>query len=111
MISSDISLGSHVQRSLQLTNNILCDIEAYSKTEETFSSIETEVGDLFSSVAFHSYIVAKRVGAKAIVCLSEHGNTALRIASYRPQIPIIVVTFSKTTCRKISIVFGSSDFY
>jgi pyruvate kinase len=111
VMSSDISLGPHVQRSLQLTNKILCDIEAYSKTEDIFSNVDTEIEDIFSSVAFHSYRVAKRVGAKAIVCLSEYGNTALRIASYRPQIPIIVVTFSKTTCRKMSIVFGSSAFF
>ena len=38
---------------------------------------------------------ARRVGAKAIVCITKSGNTATRLSSINSDIPVLAVTFDK----------------
>ncbi len=60
----------------------------------------------FEAVAYHAYKTAERVKAKAIVCITRNGNTALRLASFRIPFPIIAVTFTAQTQRRLSLVRG-----
>jgi pyruvate kinase len=58
------------------------------------------------AVSFAAYRTARRVQAKAIVCITKAGNTALKLASFRAPVPIIAVTFSPDVLRKLSVVRG-----
>ena len=60
----------------------------------------------FDAISYQAYMVARRVDAKAIVCITKTGNTALKLASFRQDKPIIAVTFSDTTQRRLSLVRG-----
>ena len=57
-------------------------------------------------VSYHACSTAHRLQAKALVCLTEEGITALQIASYRPKIPIFALTFAEKTKRRLSLVRG-----
>ena len=46
--------------------------------------------------------------AKALVCITKTGNTALRLGSYHPDIPIIGVTFDEDMGRRVSVIRGVS---
>jgi pyruvate kinase len=58
------------------------------------------------AIAYNAYLTAERVRAKAIVCVTKEGNTALRLASYRAPVPVIAVTFSDRVARKLSLARG-----
>ena len=50
------------------------------------------------------------VGAIAIVPETKSGATAYKIASYRPDLPIIAVTSSAAVAQQLSIVYGIKSF-
>lgn len=49
---------------------------------------------------------ANLIDAKAIVCFSESGNSAIRISKSRPKCPIIMITSSKKAAMRIAPYFG-----
>lgn len=50
------------------------------------------------------------VGAVAIVPETKSGATAYKIASYRPDLPIIAITSSTIVAQQLSIVYGIKSF-
>ncbi len=50
--------------------------------------------------------IAQDAGLKAIVCYTSTGATALRVARQRPGKPILALTTSKATARKLTIAWG-----
>lgn len=49
---------------------------------------------------------AKNISASAIITPTESGHTARMISKYRPKVPIVAVTFSKTVYRQLTLVWG-----
>jgi len=63
-----------------------------------------EAGGKISSVEAVCASAAKAAmdsGAKLILALTETGHTALQIAKYRPQAPIMAISASETTVRQL----------
>ena len=63
------------------------------------------------AITFNAYKTAQGVGAKAIVCITKDGNTAIRLASFRVPVPVIAVTFSSETRDKLRVVRGVQTLY
>ncbi len=51
--------------------------------------------------------VAETIGAKAIVCYTTSGSTAKRAARERPNVPILVLTESAETARRLALLWGA----
>jgi pyruvate kinase len=51
-------------------------------------------------------LIAKQVGASAILCLTKSGLTAKMIGKYRPTCPILGVTPSRSTWRELALWWG-----
>lgn len=106
VLSEDLVLGPYVDRALTTCRNIINDIENQENVLVNWMSRDFVATTEFDAVAYHAYKTADRVKAKAIVCITRNGNTALRLASFRSQFPIIAVTFSVQTQRRLSVVRG-----
>ena len=50
--------------------------------------------------------IATRIGAKAVVCHTRSGRTAMRASRERPPVPILMVTPSLATARAHQLVWG-----
>ena len=50
--------------------------------------------------------IAADIGLKAIVCYTSTGSTAIRVARQRPSTPILALSTSKATARKLTIIWG-----
>lgn len=109
VLAEDLALGTHVDRALKTCRNIIGDIENQGDVLVNWIAKDVVIATEFDAVAYHAYKTAERVKAKAIVCITKTGNTALRLASFRIPFPIIAVTFSKQTQRRLSIVRGVSS--
>lgn len=55
--------------------------------------------------------LAKDVGAKAIVGMSQSGYTAFQSSAYRPNANIFVFTSNASLLNKINLVWGSQGYY
>ena len=51
--------------------------------------------------------IAGTVGAAAIVCYTTSGSTARRIARERPSVPLLVLTPSMATARRLGLLWGT----
>jgi pyruvate kinase len=54
--------------------------------------------------------MANNIKAKAIVAETRSGVTALQIASYRPETPLIAVTSEERTAQQLSIVYDVKSY-
>lgn len=57
-------------------------------------------------IIFTWYRAINELNIKAVICYTEHGYTAARIASYRPDIPIIAFTKNDDTYRYLNLLWS-----
>jgi len=69
-------------------------------------SIQIDKGDSGEAISYAAIDTAYSLQARAIICFTSSGSTALRAAKFRPQIPIIAITQNEEVARQLSIVFG-----
>src|SRR3546814_15248245 len=60
--------------------------------------------DLIASAASD---IVRTVGGSAIVCLTTSGSTARRVARERPTVPLLVLTPSLKTARRLGLLWGA----
>ncbi len=60
------------------------------------------------AVGYSACHAAELVGAEAIVCLTQSGATAHMIARFRPRQPVLAVTSSPATYRRLAMLWGTS---
>lgn len=106
VLSEEVAHGKYAAQALQVMRRTIADIESRSGEEPNWMKLAPTVATEMDAVAFAAYRTARRVDAKAIVCITKAGNTALKLASFRAPVPIIAVTFSDDVMRKLSIVRG-----
>ncbi len=68
--------------------------------------MEAQSGNISEAVAEAACHAASTLKAKAIAVLTQTGGTALRIAKFRPQVPIIAFTPLLDTQRRLSLCWG-----
>jgi pyruvate kinase len=100
-------------------------IEVIRSMVRTISSVEKNPNmyyrfrdvDKLSPTHLHDSFVlaacklAKDVGAKAIVGMTQSGYTAFQSSAYRPNANIFVFTSNKSLLTKINLVWGSQAYY
>lgn len=71
------------------------------KNPARFDEKDFEIRDY---IIFNAYRVTQELDVRAIVCFTENGYTAARIASLNPAVPIITFTKSTNTYRFLNLV-------
>ena len=64
------------------------------------------MGSVQESICRSAVKVAQHVKAKALICITHTGGTALQIARYRPNFPILAMTPNLSTVRKLKLAWG-----
>lgn len=62
--------------------------------------------DITDSISHATCLIAYNLNAKAIITVTEHGNTARMISRFRSDTPIIACTPSATTLRQMAMSWG-----
>ena len=73
------------------------------KNPARFDEKDFEIRDY---IIFNAYRITQELDIRAIVCFTENGYTAARMASLNPAVPIITFTKSTHTYRFLNIVWG-----
>jgi len=101
MLSEETAAGNYPIESVKVMHRILNEIEPLLTPRSDLLS-----PDAADAIAQTACILSERVGARAIVVPTGTGFTARKIASYRPRIPILVLTNSEVVRRRLSLVWG-----
>jgi pyruvate kinase len=108
MLSAETAAGSYPIEAVTMMNRIASRVQEdplyYSMLESTKIEHEHTTSDAISAAACQ---VARLVGAAAIVSYTTSGATALRAARERPEVPILVLTSSLSTARRLAVLWGA----
>lgn len=64
-----------------------------------------------NAISAAAIILAGKVEAKAIIAETASGQTARNVASFRPPLPIIMVTDNEQVYNQLAIVWGGKSFF
>ena len=107
MLSAETSIGNHPVKVLQMMAKIALQTEKklpYTKMlDEKNNWLKKETSELIS---YNACYTAHTLGAAAIVAFTKSGSTAGRVSKYRPQMPILALTPSKSAARRLVLYWG-----
>jgi len=107
MLSGETAAGDYPVESVQTMHNIALKAET-ALDYKTMLKIRSRAADMTITDAISQSVshTAENLSVSAIVTPTESGHTARMISKYRPRMPIIAVTFSKTNLRQLALVWG-----
>lgn len=111
MLSGETSVGKYVVEVVQTMDSIIRRAEV--EYRDRLDLIETIGGDhasVFRAVGRSACVLAKQIGAAAIIPVTHSGDTAMTIARYRPYGKIIAVTDRERIRRRLNLVWGVRSF-
>ena len=112
MLSAETAVGRHAVRSVDVMNRIVLRTEADATWRSLIDAGDTlpdpTASDAITAAARQ---VADTVGAAAIVTYTISGSTTLRASRARPTAPILCLTGSDRTARKLTLAWGVSCFF
>jgi pyruvate kinase len=107
MLSAETAVGEYPVESVTMMDRIVTRTEqdpAYRRLVDAHhAEPESTAADAISAAAAQ---VAHTVGAAAIITYSNSGSTTLRMARERPEAPILGITASPATARRMTLVWG-----
>jgi pyruvate kinase len=109
MLSGETAAGKYPAEAVQTMVKIIKSVEANSNS--IYYSLKYRKPDwkekqVIESLAYSCVTIAENVDAKAISTITHSGNTARRIAKFRPKVPIIAFTESQIVRRQLNLVWG-----
>ncbi|MEX1061970.1 MAG: pyruvate kinase [Balneolaceae bacterium] len=109
MLSGETAAGKYPVESVKTMDKICRTIEKNS--DNIYYSLDYKRPDwkekqIIESLAYSCVTLGENVEAKAIITITHSGNTAKRIAKFRPKAPIIAFTESQKVRRQLNLVWG-----
>lgn len=107
MLSAESAAGKFPIEAVATMNRIGEEVERDPTYRSVINSQRAEpeatAGDAIADAARQ---IAETLDLSAIVCWTDSGSTALRVARERPKSPVVAITPKLQTGRKISLVWG-----
>lgn len=112
MLSGETSVGQHPDQVVKAMRSIIGYIESYEDIYfRKLSPLKRPDRDISDAICHNSVSLAKEVGAKGIVTMTNSGYTAYRISSYRPKTNIFVFTDNRALLNTVALAWGVRGFY
>jgi pyruvate kinase len=109
MLSDETAVGKYPIEAVKVMKKVIKYAE-FNTHEKTLINYDNESHTRQTAISKAIIRLSYDVGAKAIVPETKSGATAYKIASYRPDLPIIAVTSSQLVAQQLSIVYGVKSF-
>lgn len=107
MLSGETAAGDYPVESVQTMSNIAMKTETGLDNQMILKNrsklVDMTITDSISQSVTHT---ALNLGVGAIITPTESGHTARMISKYRPEAPIIAVTFTESVNRQLALVCG-----
>jgi pyruvate kinase len=108
MLSAESASGDFPFEAVSMMNRIATSVEEdpshYARVHFTETLPDATTNDAIARAASD---IVRTVGAASIVCFTSSGSTARRVARERPTVPLLVLTPSLKTARRLGILWGA----
>lgn len=112
MLSGECAMGKYplecVQTMVKIANRVEPEINYWKRFDEN-KNIELDTYEM--KAAYSACVSAKVLNADGIVCYTNSGDTARRLAGLGAGCPILAITDNKTTFRQLGIVWNVYPVY
>jgi pyruvate kinase len=107
MLSAETAAGQYPYEAVNIMDRIVARVEQdpgwRAMIEASRAEPERATADAIAAAARQ---VCHTIGARTIVAFTASGSTALRVARERPEAPVIGLTPSLDTARRLAVVWG-----
>ena len=108
MLSAESASGSYPCEAVAMMNRIATSVEADPSHARRVHFTETLPDPTTAdAIAQSANTMVDTVGAAAIVSYTASGSTARRVSRERPAVPLLVLTPSLKTARKLGLLWGA----
>jgi len=108
MLSGETAIGDHPVEALKMMDALIRTAERAIARKGIRGKRplepEREVDEMIAALAVEA---ADRLGARAILTFTMSGSTALRVAKFRPEVPVFAVTPVRQTRMKLALSYGT----
>ena len=112
MLSGESAAGKYPIQSVKAMQDIALYTEENINFRKRYWENNLDLGDDFlSSICNAAVSCAYQVEAKAIICVTNHGQTAFKLSAYKPECPIIAVTVNEKACRQLNLAWNVFPVY
>ena len=107
MLSAESAAGDYPRESVAMMNRIIERTEKDPNYRAIMEAVELDPESTSSdAITAAAAQVARTVRAAAIVTFTTSGSTSLRAARERPTVPILCLTESRETARRLAVAWG-----
>ena len=112
MLSGESAAGKYPLESVTAMKDIADFTEQNINFHKRFLEYNLNLGDDFlSAICNAACVTAYQVDAKAIICVTNNGQTAFKISAYHPISPIIAITVNEKACRQLNLAWNVHPVY
>ena len=112
MLSGESAAGKYPLESVTAMQDIASFTESNIDYKKVFEDTNLDLGDDFLSCICNAAVTcAYQVDAKAIICVTNHGQTAFKLSAYKPVAPIIAITVNEKACRQLNLAWNVFPVY
>lgn len=109
MLSGETAAGDYPMEAVNVMDRICRSIE--DNRPQLYNSLgyrkpEWKEKQVIESLAYSCVTISDNVEAKAISTITHSGNTARRIAKFRPKVPIVAFTENQKVRRQLNLIWG-----
>jgi pyruvate kinase len=107
MLSAESAAGKYTSEAVAMMDAIAIEVEQDPLYSQIIHSQQPAADTSpHGAISAAACTIAQDAGLKAIACYTSTGATALRVARQRPDKPILALTTSKATARKLTVAWG-----
>ena len=107
MLSAETASGTYPREAVAIMNRIIERVERDDSYRAIMDAVHPDPEETASdAISVAAAQVARTVNAAAIVTFTTSGSTALRASRERPTVPILSLTESESTARRLALAWG-----
>jgi pyruvate kinase len=108
MLSAESASGEYPVEAVAMMNRIATSVENDPSHSARVHFTETPADPTTNdAIAEAANNIVNTVGASGIVCFTFSGSTARRVSRERPRVPLLVLTPSQKTARRLGLLWGA----
>jgi pyruvate kinase len=110
MLSEESAMGTYPIEAIATMKRVILYTQEHEPVRPILYNDEPQRADRQDSISSAVTTLAHQIGAKAIICETKTGATALSIASHRPTMPIISVTPVPRVAQQLALLYANKSF-
>jgi len=109
MLSGETAAGKYPVEAVKMMDMIV--VEAEKRPRERPLLRHTDLSSVNSAVMVAASLISEKTNAKAILSVTQSGNSCLKITRFRPCVRVLGITNDIHVVRKLALYWGLSPFY